>query len=128
MIPFIFLSVCSFGALIVVAMLTKDRSLLLPVFFSFLKFLFFFSGFKLAVRATIFGIIWILLGKRVWFFPNILAEEATLRELFRFWPKKDEEERPKWTARLFYAVVAVLVILLLRHHAPDEAARARFVQ
>lgn len=79
------------------------------------------------MRATIFGAMWILFGKRVWFFPNILAEEATLRELFRFWPKKDEEERPKWTARLFYATVAVLVILLLRHHAPDEAARARLV-
>ncbi|KAG5517554.1 hypothetical protein RHGRI_038077 [Rhododendron griersonianum] len=78
------------------------------------------------VRAAIFGAIWILLGKSVWFFPNILAEEATLRELFRFWPKKEEGERPKWTARLFYAVVAVLVILLLRHHAPDEAARARY--
>ncbi|KAK3032973.1 hypothetical protein RJ639_035801 [Escallonia herrerae] len=80
----------------------------------------------LSVRALIFGAIWIILGKRVWFFPNILAEEATLGELFRFWPKKDEEERPKWTARLFYAVVAGLVILLLRHHAPDEAARARY--
>uniref|UniRef100_A0A7N0UH98 Translocation protein SEC62 n=1 Tax=Kalanchoe fedtschenkoi TaxID=63787 RepID=A0A7N0UH98_KALFE len=80
----------------------------------------------LLVRATIFGAMWILLGKRVWFFPNILAEEATLGELFRFWPKKDEEEKPKWTARLFYAIVAVLVILLLRHHAPDEAARARY--
>ncbi|GAV56933.1 Sec62 domain-containing protein, partial [Cephalotus follicularis] len=80
----------------------------------------------LLVRAAIFGSIWIFLGKRVWIFPNILAEEATLRELFRFWPKKDEEERPKWTARLFYAIVAVLVILLLRHHAPDEAARARY--
>lgn len=79
-----------------------------------------------AVRALIFGATWILLGKRIWFFPNILAEEATLRELFRFWPK-DEEERPKWTARLFFAVVAALVILLLRHHAPDEAARARLV-
>ena len=82
---------------------------------------------KFAVRATIFGAAWIVLGKRVWFFPNILAEEATLRELFRFCPKKDEEERPKWTARLFFAIVAVLVILLLRHHAPDEAARARSV-
>ncbi|KAG5517553.1 hypothetical protein RHGRI_038077 [Rhododendron griersonianum] len=80
----------------------------------------------LSLRAAIFGAIWILLGKSVWFFPNILAEEATLRELFRFWPKKEEGERPKWTARLFYAVVAVLVILLLRHHAPDEAARARY--
>ncbi|KAA8549756.1 hypothetical protein F0562_001226 [Nyssa sinensis] len=80
----------------------------------------------LLVRATIFGAIWIILGKRVWIFPNILAEEATLKELFRFWPKKDEEERPKWTARLFYSIVAVLVILLLRHHAPDEAARARY--
>ncbi|PPD88077.1 hypothetical protein GOBAR_DD14978 [Gossypium barbadense] len=80
----------------------------------------------LLLRAAIFGAAWIVLGKRIWFFPNILAEEATLRELFRFLPKKDEEERPKWTARLFYAIVAVLVILLLRHHAPDEAARARY--
>lgn len=72
-----------------------------------------------------FGLLYIVIGKRVWFFPNILAEEATLRELFRFCPNKDEEERPKWTTRLFYAVVAVVVILLLRHHAPDEAARAR---
>ncbi|KAK0606026.1 hypothetical protein LWI29_033325 [Acer saccharum] len=80
----------------------------------------------LSLRATIFGVLYIILGKRVWFFPNILAEEATLGELFRFCPKKDEEERPKWTARLFYATVAVLAILLLRHHAPDEAARARY--
>ncbi|KAK9015218.1 hypothetical protein V6N11_006335 [Hibiscus sabdariffa] len=78
------------------------------------------------MRAAIFGAAWIVLGKRVWFFPNILAEEATLRELFCFWPKKDEEERPKWTARFFYAIFAVLVILLLRHHAPNEAARARY--
>ncbi|XP_076915172.1 translocation protein SEC62-like [Bidens hawaiensis] len=80
----------------------------------------------LLVRALIFGASWILLGKRIWIFPNILAEEATLGELFRFWPKKDEEEKPKLTARLFYAIVAVLAILLLRHHAPDEAARARY--
>ncbi|XP_042513543.1 uncharacterized protein LOC122088365 [Macadamia integrifolia] len=39
---------------------------------------------------------------------------------------KNEEEKPKWTARLFFALAAVLVILLLRHHAPDEAARARY--
>ena len=78
-----------------------------------------------AVRLAIFGALWIILGKRVWFFPNILVEEVTLRELFRFLPNKDEEERPKWTARLLFAVLAVLFILLLRHHAPDEAARAR---
>ncbi|XP_039048591.1 uncharacterized protein LOC120189356 [Hibiscus syriacus] len=81
----------------------------------------------LLLRAAIFGAAWIVLGKRVWFFPNILAEEVTLRELFCVWPKKDEEERPKWTARLFYAILVVLVILLLRHHAPDEASRARSV-
>lgn len=80
----------------------------------------------LAVRAMVFGAFWILLGKRVWLFPNILAEEATLKELFQFWPQKDEGERPKWTARLFYTIVAVVAILILRHHAPDEAARARF--
>lgn len=79
----------------------------------------------IAVRAAIFGILWVLLGKRVWFFPNINAEETTFRELIRFWPEKDEGERPKWTSRLFYALVAIFVILLLRHHAPDEAARAR---
>lgn len=80
----------------------------------------------LLFRAAIFGALWITLGKRVWFFPNILAEEATLSELFQFWPKKDEGEGPKWTARLFYAVVTVLAVLVLRHHAPDEAARARY--
>ncbi|CAN1750830.1 hypothetical protein LINPERHAP1_LOCUS4170 [Linum perenne] len=80
----------------------------------------------IAVRATIFGALYVLIGKRVWFFPNILAEEATLRELFRFLPQKDEEDRPKWTTRLLYTVVAVSIILLLRHHAPDEAARARY--
>lgn len=79
------------------------------------------------MRAIVFGAIWIAVGKRVWIFPNILAEEATLKELFRFWPQKDEEEPPKWTSRLFYAVVAAVVILILRHHAPDEAARARSV-
>lgn len=83
--------------------------------------------FFCAVRALVFGFMWVTLGKRVWFFPNILAEEATLKELFQFWPQKDEGERPKWTARLFYATVAVLIILLLRHHAPDEAARARYL-
>ncbi|CAN8258603.1 unnamed protein product [Cochlearia groenlandica] len=80
----------------------------------------------LFLRAVAFGSMWILLGKRVWFFPNILAEEATLKELFRFWPKKDEEEPPKWTSRLFYTVVAIVVVMLLRRHAPDEAARARY--
>uniref|UniRef100_A0A3Q7E933 Uncharacterized protein n=1 Tax=Solanum lycopersicum TaxID=4081 RepID=A0A3Q7E933_SOLLC len=46
--------------------------------------------FVLAVRALIIGAIW-----------------------------KDEVERPKWTARLFYAIVAVVVILLLmRLHEP----------
>uniref|UniRef100_A0A453NXD0 Translocation protein SEC62 n=1 Tax=Aegilops tauschii subsp. strangulata TaxID=200361 RepID=A0A453NXD0_AEGTS len=79
----------------------------------------------LLLRAAIFGVLWVLLGKRVWFFPNINAEETTFRELVRFWPVKDEGERPKWTSRLIYATVALLVILLLRHHAPDEAARAR---
>uniref|UniRef100_A0A7N0VBF7 Translocation protein SEC62 n=2 Tax=Kalanchoe fedtschenkoi TaxID=63787 RepID=A0A7N0VBF7_KALFE len=80
----------------------------------------------LLVRASVFGVTWVVLGKRVWFFPNILADEATLGELFQFWPKKDEEERPKWTARLFYAILAVVAILLLRHHTPDEAARSRY--
>ncbi|KAK4408272.1 hypothetical protein Sango_0408200 [Sesamum angolense] len=80
----------------------------------------------LLLRALVFGALWIILGKRIWFFPNILAEEATLKELFQFLPKKDEGARPKWTARLFFALVSMLVILLLRHHAPDEAARARY--
>ncbi|RWW49410.1 hypothetical protein BHE74_00044438 [Ensete ventricosum] len=87
-----------------------------------------FFGFilHLSVRGAIFGFLYVVLGKRIWFFPNINAEETTFRELIRFWPKKDEEEPPKWTSRLTYAVAAVLFILLLRHHAPDEAARARW--
>lgn len=80
----------------------------------------------LSLRAAVFGVLYVLLGKRIWFFPNINAEETTFQELFRFWPKKDDEAGPKWTSRLTYAVVAVLAVLLLRHHAPDEAARARY--
>ncbi|XP_020574753.1 uncharacterized protein LOC110020836 [Phalaenopsis equestris] len=80
----------------------------------------------LSIRALIFGVLYVVLGKRIWFFPNINAEETTFGELVRFCPKKEEGEPPKWTSRLFYAVVSVLVILLLRHHAPDEAARARY--
>lgn len=73
----------------------------------------------------IFGALWVILGKSVWFFPNINAEEITFRELIRFWPKKEEGDRPKWTSRLTYAAVTLIAILLLRQHAPDEAARAR---
>nr|XP_010937083.1 uncharacterized protein LOC105056556 [Elaeis guineensis] len=77
-------------------------------------------------RAAVFGALYVLLGKRIWFFPNINAEETTFRELIQFWPQKDEGEPPKWTSRLTYAVAAVLIIVLLRRHAPDEAARARY--
>ncbi|KAF6156082.1 hypothetical protein GIB67_007457 [Kingdonia uniflora] len=53
----------------------------------------------LFLRSVIFSVMWIILGKRVWFFLNILAGEATLSELFQFWPP---------------------------HHVPDEAATARY--
>ncbi|KAF3796137.1 Translocation protein [Nymphaea thermarum] len=107
---------------------------LFPVFPHWCKLLvlYFLVGFLLFIctmlflRWLIFGVIWILLGKRVWFFPNILAEEATFSELFQFWPSKDEEERPKWTSRLTFAVGSVFIIWLARRHAPDEAARARY--
>ncbi|CAH8383146.1 unnamed protein product [Eruca vesicaria subsp. sativa] len=71
------------------------------------------------LRVVAFGAMWILIGKRVCFSPTFL------KELFRFWPNKDEEP-PKWTSRLFYTVVALVVVMLLRRHAPDEVARARY--
>uniref|UniRef100_A0A1S4DR99 Translocation protein SEC62 n=1 Tax=Nicotiana tabacum TaxID=4097 RepID=A0A1S4DR99_TOBAC len=79
----------------------------------------------LLLRAMVFCAIWILLGCCVWFFPNILAEEATLKELFQFWPQKDDGKQPEWKVRIFYEIVAVVVVLLLRrYHASDEAATA----
>ncbi|KAJ7565967.1 hypothetical protein O6H91_02G083000 [Diphasiastrum complanatum] len=81
----------------------------------------------LIVRWIIFGLLWIVLGKRIWFFPNVLAEEATFKELVQFWPDSSKDEKPpKWTARLAFAVVTGLVIWFCVHHAPDEAARARY--
>eukprot|EP00252_Welwitschia_mirabilis_P018998 TRINITY_DN4283_c0_g1_i1.p1 TRINITY_DN4283_c0_g1~~TRINITY_DN4283_c0_g1_i1.p1 ORF type:complete len:368 (+),score=58.42 TRINITY_DN4283_c0_g1_i1:354-1457(+) len=82
----------------------------------------------LLLRWVVFCILWVILGKRIWFFPNILAEEAAFSELFRFWPQpsKDEEEPPKWTSRFGLAVIIGLVIWLSIRHAPDEAARARY--
>ena len=85
--------------------------------------------FWLTVRFAIFGVIWVLLGKRIWFFPNILAEEASFKELLRFWPEpnKEDEKPPKWTSRLAFALVLGLVTWFCVHYAPDEAARTRFV-
>lgn len=82
----------------------------------------------LFLRWVIFSILWVILGKRIWFFPNILAEEATFSELFRFWPQpsKDEEEPPKWTARVAFAITIVLGMWVSIRHAPDETARARY--
>lgn len=109
---------------------------LFPIFPHWCKLLVLYSclGFlsvifsTLFLRWVIFGILWVLLGKRFWFFPNILAEEATFSELFRFWPQpnKDEEPAPKWTARLAFACIIFLVLWVSIRHAPDEAARARY--
>lgn len=80
-----------------------------------------------AVRGAIFGVVWLVAGKRVWFFPNILAEEATLTELFQFLPdlSKDDEPPPKWSTRLAFGAVSGLIIWLVVVHGPNEAARAR---
>ncbi|CDY37329.1 BnaA01g25490D [Brassica napus] len=59
----------------------------------------------LFVRAVAFGAMWILLGKRVWFFPNILAEEATLKEL-RHAP--DEAARARYQRRMSNIIDDVL--------------------
>ncbi|KAH7423918.1 hypothetical protein KP509_12G080600 [Ceratopteris richardii] len=82
----------------------------------------------LLLRLAVFGIAWILLGKRAWFFPNILAEEASFKELFRFWPEpaKEDEKPPSWTARLGFAVVVGLIGWFCIHYGPDEAARTRY--
>lgn len=82
----------------------------------------------LFLRWVIFSILWVILGKRIWFFPNILAEEATFSELFRFWPQpsKDEDEPPKWTARVAFAIIIILGMWVSIRHAPDETARARY--
>ncbi|KAI5081922.1 hypothetical protein GOP47_0001665 [Adiantum capillus-veneris] len=82
----------------------------------------------LFLRLAIFGFMWIVLGKRVWFFPNILAEEASFKDLFQFWPEpsKEDEKPPKWTARLAVAAVLGLLVWFSIHYAPDEAARTRY--
>ncbi|GBG92067.1 hypothetical protein CBR_g54322 [Chara braunii] len=82
----------------------------------------------LTVRGLVFGILWVLLGKRIWFFPNILAEEASFAELCRFLPdgKKDEDPPPKWTERVLVALLVCGAVWLFVHHAPDENARAKY--
>ncbi|KAJ4959905.1 hypothetical protein NE237_019815 [Protea cynaroides] len=56
----------------------------------------------------------------------IVTATKMIKEEVKKEKERGERCKPKWTSRLFYAIVAVLVILLLRHHAPDEAARARY--
>ncbi|CAM6093285.1 unnamed protein product [Calypogeia fissa] len=80
------------------------------------------------VRWVVFATLWILFGWRFWFFPNILAEEATFTELFQFWPEKRNEDEPpvKKTTRLAFSVLAALIVWVCIHHAPDEASRTRY--
>lgn len=78
------------------------------------------------MRATIFSVLWLTLGKRVWFLPNILAEEATLSELFQFMPDfKDDDTPPKWSTRIAFGTAAGLIIWFVVVHGPNEQARAR---
>lgn len=81
----------------------------------------------LIFRAVIFAVLWLALGKRMWFLPNILAEEATMSELFKFMPdSKDDDPPPKWSTRIAFGTVAGLIIWLVLVHGPNEAARARY--
>ncbi|KAL3686688.1 hypothetical protein R1sor_012997 [Riccia sorocarpa] len=99
----------------------------LAVLYFCLAFLALIFGVLFA-RWAVFYIMWIVLGKRVWFFPNILAEEATLSELFKFWPEKSkgDETPPKRTTRLAFALLTAASLWVVFHHVPDEAARARY--
>ncbi|GJP52700.1 hypothetical protein CLOM_g11792 [Closterium sp. NIES-68] len=80
----------------------------------------------LFVRVAIFGVIWLALGKRVWFFPSILAEEGSLAELFRFWPDKDDKPPAKITTRLAVAVMLAFTFWLMVTYAPDQEQRAKY--
>jgi len=82
----------------------------------------------LTLRAVIFGTVWLVAGKRIWFFPNILAEEASLTELFRFWPdlSKDDDPPPKWSTRLAFGALTGVILWVVIRHGPNEASRARY--
>lgn len=80
----------------------------------------------LFVRLSVFAVVWIFTGKRVWFFPRILEEEGSLAELFRFWPDKDEDPPSKLTTRAAVALVLVFTFWLMVKYAPDENTRARY--
>ncbi|BFI32083.1 translocation protein SEC62 [Marchantia polymorpha subsp. ruderalis] len=99
----------------------------LAVLYFCLAFLALIFGVLFA-RWAIFGIMWIFFGKRIWFLPNILAEEASLSELFKFWPEKSKEDDvpPKKTTRLAFALLTAASLWVVLHHAPDEAARSRY--
>jgi translocation protein SEC62 len=98
----------------------------LGVLYTCLAFLTLIFG-VLILRAAIFTVFWLILGKRIWFLPNILAEEATLSELFHFMPDlKDEEPPPKWSTRIAFAAVAGVLIWFVAVHGPNEQARARY--
>ncbi|CAI5467246.1 unnamed protein product [Closterium sp. Yama58-4] len=80
----------------------------------------------LFVRVVVFGVIWLAVGKRVWFFPSILAEEGSLAELFRFWPDKDDKPPAKITTRLAVAVMLGFTFWLMVTYAPDQEQRAKY--
>lgn len=78
------------------------------------------------MRSLIFSLSWVLLGKRYWFLPNIFSDDvATIKELFRFLPTKDEEDPPKWTSRILAAILAAGFVWILARHGPGEDQRKR---
>ncbi|GAQ81259.1 Membrane component of ER protein translocation complex [Klebsormidium nitens] len=80
----------------------------------------------LLVRAVIFSLSWMLLGKRYWFLPNIFSDDvATIKELFRVLPTKDDEDPPKWTSRILAAFLAAGFVWILARHGPGEDQRKR---
>lgn len=80
----------------------------------------------LAVRALLFSLSWVLLGKRYWFLPNIFSDDVnTLKELFRVLPTKDEEDPPKWTSRILAVFLAAGFVWILARHGPGEDQRKR---
>eukprot|EP00270_Netrium_digitus_P012256 TRINITY_DN3966_c0_g1_i4.p1 TRINITY_DN3966_c0_g1~~TRINITY_DN3966_c0_g1_i4.p1 ORF type:complete len:410 (+),score=123.32 TRINITY_DN3966_c0_g1_i4:227-1456(+) len=119
MVPIVTVACCLFPVF--------PHSCKLAVLYLCLTFLALIFGI-LFLRWAVFGIIWIAVGKRVWFFPNILAEEATLLELIRVMPldAKDEQPPPKLTTRLSVAAFTGFCIWFCVQHAPDQQTRARY--
>eukprot|EP00873_Tetraselmis_striata_P027652 jgi/Tetstr1/447916/TSEL_035224.t1 len=82
----------------------------------------------LFVRAVVFAVVWVLLGRHFWLLPNVTSDELGIAEsfspLFEFSLEEDGSEvaAPHWAARLGMGLLCGASMYALHEYAPSHGS------